>query len=371
LGRELESEKPTIEIRTAYKQTIAQLDGDIIGYDSIPTIRNLAGVEVKPISWLWPYYFPMGMLSIIQGNAGLGKSMLTQKIMAIITTGGNWPNCNGYPASKADIGRVLILDAENPAAQVIKPRLVAMGADVSKIDILEWVTFRDEENRQQQDLFNLQRDITSLQQGIKPDTKAIFIDPITAFLGGGLDSNSNSDVRRVLMPLCELAEQTGIAIIGVTHLNKNAAGRAIHRGLGSVGFTAAARAVWQVTDDPTDSKNGKRLLTPAKINICAEPAGLVFSIDNGVLTFEGETELSADEALQGSTVDAPILKKAIDWIQSVLTPGNSMTFKELSTQAKAAGITESALRRAKKPAGVISYELQVDGRNQWFCRRDN
>jgi len=74
----------------------------------------------------------------------------------------------------------------------------------------------------------------------------------------------------------------------------------------------------------------------------------VFSINDGVLVFEGETELSSDEALQGSTVAAPVLDNAIAWIQSVLTPGNSMTFKELSTQAKAAGITESALRRAKK-----------------------
>jgi hypothetical protein len=369
LGRELELDKPTIEIRTAFKQTIERIDGDIIEYDSMPEIVNLADVQAEPVRWLWPYHFPMGMPSNIQGHPGLGKSTLAHKIASIVTTGGAWPNCNNDPISKADKGRVLILDAENPIAQTIKPRLISMGADTSKIDILRSVIVRDDNGRRK-GLFDLQRDITALRQAIRPDTRLLVIDPLSAFFPRNLDSNNNADVRSALLPLAELSEKSGCAIISISHLTKSDTGRAVHRGLGSIAFTAFSRAVWQVSDDPNNPKNGKRLLTVCKINICAEPPGLVFSIDNGGnLSFEGETDLSADECLQqGSTIAAPKREKAVQWLKDTLT-GKSMLSSEIEHLAKENDVTAWMLKEAKKELGTISYPLtQPDGKPAWFMR---
>jgi len=62
------------------------------------------------------------------------------------------------------------------------------------------------------------------------------------------------------------------------HLNKNTAGKAVYRALGSIAFLAAARTVWMVTTDPDNPEGKRRLLTPTKQNVLIDPLGLAFSV---------------------------------------------------------------------------------------------
>jgi hypothetical protein len=245
-----------------------------------------------------------------------------------------------------------------------------MSADTAKITALEGVKIKDENHHEHYEYFNLQRDLPALQQAIlsQKDTKLVVIDPLSAYLGGRIDSHKDADVRSVLRPLVELAEKCGVAVIGVTHLNKNTSGKAVYRAMGSLAFLAAARTCWLVTTDPNDPDSKRRLLTPAKHNILIEPTGLAFEIVDGKVVFENEpVTMTAEEALGTTgTIEAPALNQAKRWLSEQLTPGKSMSATEVYKQADEQGVRKRTLERAKKELHVVSYPLTAEGKKVWF-----
>src|SRR5215831_1137619 len=98
-------------------------------------VRRLSEVEAKPIRWLWPGRIARGKVSMIAGHPGLGKSQITAALAAVVTTGGTWP----VDRTQCERGSVILLNAEDDAADTIRPRLEAAGADISRIEIIEAV----------------------------------------------------------------------------------------------------------------------------------------------------------------------------------------------------------------------------------------
>jgi putative DNA primase/helicase len=367
IGDMLESGCSANELLAQIHKEATGLEGRFEPTESSAVVINLADVEEKPVEWLWYNRIPQGMFTLLAGDPGLGKSYHSLDIAARITTGASWPDKNDLPENKAPCGSVIILTAEDPLARIIKPRLRQLGADLTKVSAIESVKVKDPDRGQYETAFDLTNDLPALKKAIRPDTRLIIIDPISAYYGKDTDSHRDADLRRILRPVCKLAEDTGVAILAISHLNKNCTGKAIYRALGSIALIAAARTAWLLTNDPDEPESKRRLLTPAKQNVLIEPTGLAFEIIDGKVVYESEPiNTTSDEALGSSTVEAVGLEKAIAWLHEVLTPGNAMASMELSTQAKAAGISKSTLNRAKKPAGVISYQLK----NQWFCRID-
>jgi len=356
------------------QEIAAGLEGAIeLCSDSQPIIKRLADVEPLPIKWLWFNRIPSGMLTGLQGDPALLKSWFSLDVATRVSTGAAWPDGDGVPDNRAPLGSVVILTAEDHLSQTVRPRLDAMGADTSKIIALQGMRRKDEENRQYIDSFNLKTDLEALEHAVrsKNDVKLVIIDPLSAYLGGKVDAYRDTDVRGVLMPLVQFGEKNNVAIIGVRHLNKSGTGKAIYRGLDSIAFTAAARTVWLLSTDPGDPDSKRRLLTPAKHNILIDPTGLAFEIINGRVVFEsGAVILSADEALQGSTVIAAEKDRAVEWLKELLSPGKSVASTEVTEQAKEQGISESTLRRAKREARVKSFQIQDRGQNRWFLQID-
>jgi putative DNA primase/helicase len=167
--------------------------------------RCLAEIESKPICWLWPGRIARGKLTIIAGNPGLGKSQITASIAAIVTTGGCWP----VDRTKCAPGDVLFLTAEDDAADTLRPRLEAAGADLRRVHIIEGVIagYTGEGTRRSR-VFSLQDDVPRLSAKLAElrDVAAVIIDPISAYLGGR-DSHVNAEVRGLLTPLSEVAAQ--------------------------------------------------------------------------------------------------------------------------------------------------------------------
>jgi putative DNA primase/helicase len=354
------------------QQLAAGLEGAIEPNYSRPILKSLADVQAKPISFLWYNKIPMGMLTLLEGDGGLGKSFLSLYIAAKISTGGEWPDINELPDNKAPMGSVIILSAEDDLEHIIRPRLDTLKADVSKIISLEGVKVRNSEGKEGNEYFNLRDDMKALEQAISScnDCKLVIIDPLSAYLGAKTDSHKDSDVRCVLSPLIELAERKQVAILGIMHLNKNSNNKAIYRGMGSVAFNAAARTAWMVSKDPDNPESKRRLFTPMKHNVLVEPTGLAFEIVDGKVVFEDEPLImSADEALQSSTVESPLLDKAVNWLIEQLPTGRTVASTEISRLAAIEGITESTLRRAKRKIGVNSFPCEVQGKKTWFIKR--
>jgi hypothetical protein len=90
----------------------------------------------------------------------------------------------------------------------------------------------------------------------------ITIDPITAYMGGKIDSHKVTEVRNQLGPLKDFAEQTGVAISTVTHPPKAGGPRAIDQYIGSQAFIAAGRIGHICIEEyEVDEKTGEKKLT--------------------------------------------------------------------------------------------------------------
>jgi putative DNA primase/helicase len=331
-------------------------------------ISRAADINPEPIRWLWRPRIAIGKQTMLAGEPGLGKSQLTCWIAAAVTTGGFWPD-NDEVALK---GSVIILSAEDDAADTIRPRLDAAGADPDKVYVVSAVRGENGKGRRS---FNLQGDLALLENEITKigDVRLVTIDPVSSYLGK-VDSHRNAELRAVLEPIGEMASRLGVAVLSVTHLSKGSGGSANSRFIGSIAFVAAARAAFIVARDPENSE--RRLFLPTKNNLGPEGTGLGFKIGQ-VVTPGGllaptifwdnlPVSFSANEVLAPSTdtSSAPARNEAEDFLR-VLLATCSVAAKEIKLQAKEVGLSWKTVCRAKTALGVRSSKTAVDGGWEW------
>ena len=181
----------------------------------------------------------------------------------------------------------------------------------------------------------------------------MIVDPISAYLDD-TDSHRNAAVRGLLAPLAALAAKHKVAIIAVDHLNKNSGERnSLYRAGGSLGFVAAARAVYIVTKDP--NKPERRFVVPIKNNIAKENTGLAYTVITGrnnapIIDWDPDpVKITANEVL--ATLESEEERTDTDWavivLRFVLSPG-PMSAKKVFSECKEAGISEKQVRRAGK-----------------------
>jgi hypothetical protein len=204
-------------------------------------LESFSDVTAEKVRWLWPGRVPLGKLTLFVGDPGKGKSLVTLDIASRMSRGIAFPDGVG-----CQIADSIFLSAEDDAADTIRPRLDAAGADVSRIHRVKMVKVVLSDGEPAESAFNLERDLEKLEDSVKkiPGTQAIVIDPVTAYVGR-IDTHRDSDVRRILAPLSELASRLRLAVFGIMHLKKSDTS-ALLRVSGSIGFVAAARVVWEI-----------------------------------------------------------------------------------------------------------------------------
>jgi hypothetical protein len=268
-----------------------------------------------------------------------------------------------------------MLSAEDDAADTIRPRLDAAGANCSQINLLTGISRFDlEANERFLATFNLARDLRALDEAIEltPDCRLVVIDPISAFCGA-TDSHKNADVRGLLAPLSEMAQRRQVAVVAVNHLNKSTVGGpAMYRTMGSLAYVAASRAAWAVVKDKQDPKN--RLFLPIKNNLAADVAGLSYTVierdGHPCLAWSPDpVAMSVDEAMEVGQPDGRgrERKAAAAWLRTVLA-GGPLTQKEIERQAKEAGLAWKTVSRAKKDLKVISHKEGFGADGGWVWR---
>lgn len=337
-------------------------------------VRCLADVEPTAIRWLWPGRIALGKITMIAGHPGLGKSFLTCDFAARVSAGLPWPDVRDLCPQ----GQVLILNGEDDPSDTIRPRLDAAGADVSKVHFIDGV---DSTREGEIDPFELARDTRLLRDHIEatPDVRLLVIDPVSAYIGQ-VDDHRNSEVRGLLRPLADLAHETGVAIVLVTHLNKGV-GEAINRVIGSIAWAAAARAAWAVIRDPDDEK--RRLLLCLKNNIGLESLGMAYRIasppgegDLAALSAVGRVEweseplsVRADDVLgaprgEGVLDLAPARAEAVGFLRELLKHG-PVASEQIKIEAKSADVKWASVRRAKETIGIVARKVGFGEKAGW------
>jgi hypothetical protein len=64
---------------------------------SVPHFVRSAEVRAEPVHWLWPGYIPAGKLTLLDGDPGLGKSLISIDLAARLSTGRPLPDGSGGP----------------------------------------------------------------------------------------------------------------------------------------------------------------------------------------------------------------------------------------------------------------------------------
>lgn len=329
-------------------------DGDAAVRPSVPRVAPkklrticLRDVESVPMRWLWYPYIPAGKLTIIEGDPGIGKSWISCAIAKAVAGGEALPGQEGRPLAPPQ--KVLLCSAEDNPGDTIKPRLVAMGAN---LDLIEYVD---------QPFMLNPEGIRSLEETMRTAAATIvFIDPIVAYLGGKMDMNQANQVRDVMTPLAAAADRTGCAIVLVRHLRKAQSDTALYRGIGSIDFTAAVRSVLAVTY----ARDGKtKIVRHIKHNTTPEGPTLSYEIEKGVETllpdgspsgiwtmgaFKWGPTFSEDTYGPATTINRTPKSsaKAQQFLISFLKDGPKPSL-EVIRAAEASGIPETTLKRAK------------------------
>jgi hypothetical protein len=316
-------------------------------------IEKMSAFEVKSVRYLWEPYIPLGMLSMISGDPGAGKSYIALDIAKRVN----------------DLGcRVAYMTIENPISQVLRPRFESMGGNSDLVDIIRGVRIGEE------DVNVSLQDVDLLEIGLKAhDWKLIVIDPLQSYLGSGIDFWKASETRPVLDGLVTLAERHGCVILILRHLNKGGTGRVLYRGMGSIDFTATVRS--EMVAGKT--QDGRRALVHIKANVGVEgraqgyeilakdPSGVIRM--GGYFHWTGECEVSDTDLVEPEPRrdEASAGKEAEEFLLDALKDGPRMA-KEVQSDSRQAGIAEITLRRARTKIGVKVKKRIGDGRFEWY-----
>ncbi len=200
--------------------------------------------KTQRVGWLWPNWIPLGGLTFLCGDSGVGKSVLLAALIAIITRGRKFPD-----GAKAPRSQVVYYGIEDSIRAALVPRLKAARADLDRVSIVEPDFSRTDASGP---LFKgLPEGIAHVAEFVR-DTAArlVIFDPLADFVAPKTDLNDEAAVRHALAPLMRLAEEKELAILCVRHLNKRSEAKALYRILGSSAFAQAPRAIFAVEQDP-------------------------------------------------------------------------------------------------------------------------
>lgn len=324
-----------------------------------PKLTRLSDVEAKPVQWLWENKIPRGNLSMIVGFGGEGKTFWTIDMTAHITKGTQW--ADGTPCEK---GSVLFFYGED-GADTYKERCAANGVDQKRVMFLNGMeVFKDQESTETgvtvADIDVIRQAIRHTAEETGLPVKAVFIDPITNYLGK-VSGNSASGVRSVLHPLQRLAEELDVAIVLIHHFAKGKKANLQQQISGSGALVECCRAVWGVFHDPDENV---RYFAPVKFNCGADPTTVSFQItvpSGKIKVFETGIRKWAEEVVGGiastkkSASGRPpkVLAEASNWLSDILSSGE-MPVKDIYAAAKVQGFSEKTVDRAKETLGVKS-----------------
>ncbi len=342
--------------------------------DNIDTLKNLKEnnsdlisnsfeeIEMIPIAWLWDKRIALGKISMIAGEPGLGKSQISAYLASQVSNGSRWPDTD----INAPQGNVIILSAEDDPSDTIKPRLIAIGANLKHCHFIQPAMQGNKKS------FCLDEDLERLEKLMNTigDVRLIIIDPLSAYLGK-VDSHRDSDIRAVLSVLSDMASKHNTSIILISHLNKGEKTSPINRIIGSIGAPAASRAVYLVMKDT--EKPEIRYILPVKNNIGNDKDGFSYHIEGVDLELGIETSkicfneelIDAHKILLGTDQnDYKASTVAGDFLLEILKDG-AVLKSIIDEQAEGAGISKSAIFRAGKKLHVKIKKLDFKGVWEW------
>ena len=310
---------------------------------------RMSEVQSQEIEWLWYPFIPYGKLTIIQGDPGDGKTTMVLNLAAKLSKG----EALDENMKVTEPVNVKYQTAEDGLADTVKPRLELAGADCERIIVI------DESDK------SLSMVDERLEQAIvRTGARLLILDPIQAYLGGGMDMNRANEARDMTKKLGALAEKTKCAIILIGHMNKASGNKAAYRGMGSIDFFAVARSVLLV--GRVEGESNTRAVVQIKNNLAAFGHPKAFALSEDGFKWLGDYEITVDEVLGGITPKANKMEQAKQMLRELAETQSAVLSNEIFDRANELGISKRTLENAKKELGVQTRKIN----NAWYWELD-
>lgn len=339
------------------------LAGKVEGRDAylqFPSLEEIA-VDLQPVSWLWPNWIPLGMLSLLGAVPGAGKSYLALDLTRLIISGMPFPD--GTPCPRAGANCIYV-DAE-VIPQLINERAEAWQMNRKRLFLMlpdpnELIDFSNEKYREM---------LIEMAHAKAP--ALIVIDSLSSVSSKG--ENNVEDVRQVLGFLNAVANDFQCAVLIVHHLRKRGALPLLDTDLtiddfrGSSHIIAMSRSVMGlsiVQTGPDTDRNGPRKLEVIKTNLARypDPVGVEFVPLHPSSVFLKYTRDTPEQYKAPTEVD-----ECAAWLLQTLTEnGEPMKPKDL-VELAAGEYSERMVYRARKQLGgqVVNTDGRHSPKNRW------
>lgn len=197
--------------------------------------RSYAEIPALPIDYLWQGWIPLGEVTLVGGDCGIGKGRWLADFTSRVSRGGDMLDLSpglGYP------GNVMLVTPEDDPSTSMAWRLRAHNADLA--NVFDMTEIDGDEFCLPSDLPKLRAEM--LRVG---NVKLVIIDPVSQVSEYALTANRTVR-KKIWGPLRKLAKETGAAIVVMLHTVKNGDLQ------GSKGIQDVARVILKITRDKDD-----------------------------------------------------------------------------------------------------------------------
>ena len=228
----------------------------------------------EPIDWLWERYIPAGAVTVLEGDPGVGKTLLLCDLAARVSRGFLAPDRNpafDEPGHDPEPIPELVwwFAGSDHVEQAVVPRLLAAGADRSMLRIVEGVEDMKANNCRG---VSFPTDFASLWKLRSVAPRLVVIDPLSAFCGG---VHNHQAAQKALSELARFASTTGAAVVVVRSTNRLGSPSS-DRSSSGPSLLADSRSNLLLASHPSDP--ARLVLAPTKSNLCARATALELSI---------------------------------------------------------------------------------------------
>jgi len=311
---------------------------------SFATLADVAKI-ISAQPWLWKGWLALGVLNAVAADPGVGKTRFALDLARRLWFGLPWPD--GQPATLPAGTRTLWVQGDRNFAEMLQAardfglpdEAVVLGSSPNEpfgsLDLDDPDTLADIGNR--------------IKDAAVP---LAIIDTV------GMTTSRNlsrpDEARAFFAPIMDLCHQTGVALLGLTHLSKDkeALGRRI---------VEKARVVIKMTQPDPEGQADRRRLWVDKTAIVKPPA-LGVTMATAGNEYDSNPPREPEPTPRKPGPPPAKLKECKTWLAARLTP-NPGRVKDVRFDAEKAGFSADTLYRAKEALAVDEYTLD---RRKWW-----
>lgn len=297
-------------------------------FQSVPHLKPISVIKQRAIEWVVPHWFPKGVITLVCGEPGIGKTTLLLTLCAAVASGSKVPTDKGF----IDVSKnpVAYISLEDDLQTKIKSTLSLIDAAQSdNLYVAEASSFNE------------------LTRLIKENFPLIVIDPLSTIISQ--DINRADVAARMLRIFLNEAKKSDKAIVVTWHLNKS------QDVLGSVIFKTIPKVVFLLVKD---KETGKIVAENTKNAFSPLMKPLAFRIEEGVLNFCGLSEVGVDEIRDEAKKEKKLIEDFI--LNAIKDNGGSVLVSEMKKRAQLEGFNFSSVRviaARLSSRGIIKKEI--------------